>query len=751
VKSWTKLCAVALAVFAVGVSAQTSQPHPPKPPFPQIDLPQKARGAQAIQLLGGRLPEVAAWYGKSPAEFASILRRDRMAIIDRKGRMLYEEEIEPPTGTVGSPTSTGALVPHDQTFKLHSKPGSKRTIYLNFVGATLTNTVWNSSASSITALPFDLDGVPYSMSGGELERIQYIWQRVAEDYAPFDVNVTTEPPAADALTRSGSGDDTFGTTVLITQRTFYSCSCGGVAYIGVFDDTSNYNKPALVFYDRLGGGNEKYVAEAISHEAGHNMGLHHDGSSTTGYYQGHGSGATGWAPIMGVGYYQSLVQWSKGEYPDANNKEDDYAVVASNGLPLRADDHGNTTGTATRLAGTTVNGVTTVNGAGIIEKAGDVDVFSLSAAAGTITINVNPSARSGNADLYVELLNGNGSIVTSSGPAEALNGSLTANVTVGGTYYVTVRGAGKGDLATGYSSYGSVGEYSVSGTVPASASQPPTASFTVSTTSGYAPLAVNFNGSGSSDPDGSIVSHQWTFGDGTPATGATVSKTYSAAGTYTATLNVTDNSGLTSSKSVVITVQSVASQPPVASASASPYTGVAPLPVTFYSNGSYDPEGGSLSYAWNFGDNSTGAGATVPHTYSVPGTYIATLTVTDNAGLTSSKSVTITATSGNSVTGSTQMYASTSVSVSANKGGQAQAIAYVTVTDASGKKIPGASVTGKWSGAVSGSGSGTTGSTGLVAISSSRTKLTGTFTFTVSNVSLGGYTFAGTSSGSATR
>ena len=195
-KSWIKLCAVALAMFAVGASAQSLPPQ--KPPFPQIDLPQRARGAQAIQLLGQRLPEVAAWYGKTPAEFASILRRDRMAIIDRKGRMLYEEEIEPPTGTAGSPTSTGALVPLEQTLKLHSKPGSKRTIYLNFVGATLTNTVWNGSAASITALPFDLDGVPYTFSAAELERIQYIWQRVAEDYAALDVDVTTEAPPADA-------------------------------------------------------------------------------------------------------------------------------------------------------------------------------------------------------------------------------------------------------------------------------------------------------------------------------------------------------------------------------------------------------------------------------------------------------------------------------------------------------------------------------------------------------------------------
>jgi len=165
-------------------------------------------------------------------------------------------------------------------------------------------------------LPFDLDGLPYSFSSAELERIQYIWKRVAEDYSPFDVDVTTEPPPADRLTRSSSSDDTFGTTVLITSRSgVYSCSCGGVAYLTVFDDVGDFYKPALVFYDALGGGNEKYVADAISHEAGHNMGLGHDGTSSSGYYSGHGSGATGWAPIMGVGYYQPLVQWSRASTP----------------------------------------------------------------------------------------------------------------------------------------------------------------------------------------------------------------------------------------------------------------------------------------------------------------------------------------------------------------------------------------------------------------------------------------------------
>lgn len=154
-------------------------------------------------------------YGKSPAELASILRRDRNAWVDRQARLFYQEDLDAPLpadAPLNTPslTASGNLVPLDQTFMLHSRPGSKRTIYLNFKGATLTGTVWNTSSQpTITALPFDTDGVPYSFSTAELERIRYIWQRVAEDYAPFEVDVTTEAPPADRLTRSGTSDGAF--------------------------------------------------------------------------------------------------------------------------------------------------------------------------------------------------------------------------------------------------------------------------------------------------------------------------------------------------------------------------------------------------------------------------------------------------------------------------------------------------------------------------------------------------------------
>jgi PKD repeat protein len=545
------------------LAADPPVPHRNKGAFPLLQLADRlSAGQRAIDLLGERLEAVAAWYGKSPDEFKEMLLSDRRLRIDQRGRLLAIDELEgplpatAPAATSPSGLIDGTLAPLDQTFLLHSKPGAKRTIYLNFKGATLTNTAWNTSGS-IIAPPFDTDGVPGTFSSAELERIQYMWQRVAEDFAPFDVNVTTEAPAPELISRSGSSDDVFGTTVLITTRAgVYSCSCGGVAYLGVFDDTSEFYKPALVFYDALGPGNEKYVAEAISHEAGHNMGLGHDGSASTGYYPGHGSGATGWAPIMGVGYYQPLVQWSKGEYSAANNLQDDYAVMQSNGLPLRNDDHGNTAAAATVLVPSTSGGVSTAQAQGIIERPTDVDVFSFSAGAGSATVTLNPAARSANLDALVTLRDAAGNTLATANPADALNAGLTVTLPANGLYTVAVQGTGKGDpLSTGYSNYGSLGQYAltVSYTAP-SAGQPPVARITASTQRGTAPLTVNFSGTGSTDADGSVTAWAWTFGDGGTASGSTASRTYSNPGSYTAQLLVTDNSGLTGSSSVTITV-----------------------------------------------------------------------------------------------------------------------------------------------------------------------------------------------------
>jgi PKD repeat protein len=555
--------ALGLAVSAAHAADADRVPHREKRAFPSLTLPDRAAaGQRAIDLLKDRLGEVADFYGKSPDELKAQLLNDHRIRIDQRGRLFAIDELEAPLPTTATPqqaSSTGlldgTLAPLDQTFLLHSRPGAKRTIYLNFKGATLTGTAWNS-AGSIAAPPYDIDGVPGTFSTAELQRIQYIWQRVAEDYAAFDVNVTTEAVPLDRITRSGSTDDIFGTTVLITSRTgVYNCSCGGVAYLGVFDDTSDYYKPALVFHDALGAGNEKYVAEAISHEAGHNMGLGHDGTATAGYYTGHGSGATGWAPVMGVGYSQALVQWSKGEYTGANNAQDDYTVMQGNGLPLRTDDHGNTAAAATGLSGTAVGGVVSASAQGVIERPTDVDVFSFTAAAGSATITLSPAARSPNLDALVTVRNAAGTALATVNPADAVNAVATVTLPAAGTYYVFVQGTGKGDpKATGYSSYGSIGQYTLGTSYATAVNQAPVARITTSTVKGTAPLVVNFSGAGSTDADGSIVSHAWSFGDGGTATGATASRTYTTPGSYAAQLTVTDNGGITNASSVTITV-----------------------------------------------------------------------------------------------------------------------------------------------------------------------------------------------------
>ena len=529
-----------------------------KPAFPQLNFAEKQLSGQAaIDRLGTRLSEVASWYGKSAEHLRRELLSDRRVRLDSKGRMFVVEEMEAPLHVTPAEAqqalAEGQLAPLDQTFTLHSRPSASRTIYLDFNGATLTGTAWNSNGNTINAKPYDLDGVPTSFSTAELQRIQYIWQRVAEDYAPFDVNVTTEQPAPDRLARADANDQVFGTTVLITDNNgVYSCNCGGVAYVGVFNDTSSHYKPALVFYNALGNGDEKAVAEAISHEAGHNMGLSHDGTSSTPYYSGQGTDpATSWAPIMGVGYYKTVVQFSRGEYANANNKEDDFAVAQNNGLPLRADDFGNTASSAASFPGTgaTIDGV--------IERAGDADVFALAAAPGTFTASVMPASRSANADLVLTLIDASGAEITSSNPSNALGASLSYQITTAGTYYVQVRSTGLGDPATtGYTGYGSVGNYRVSASFQ-SGGTPPRPVLTASATSGIAPAAVTLDASQSSDSDGSVKFYYWDFGDGTGDTTGTlqnVTKAYPVAGTYTVRLTVVDDRGFSATTSQAISV-----------------------------------------------------------------------------------------------------------------------------------------------------------------------------------------------------
>ena len=166
---------------------------------------------------------------------------------------------------------------------------------------------------------------------------------------------------------------------------------------------------------------------------------------------------------------------------------------------------------------------------------------------------------------------------------------------------------------------GATDQASADVSVTAPANQPPTASFTKSCTN----LACSFDAGASSDPDGSIASYAWDFGDGT-GTGQTATHTYSGAGTYTVTLTVTDNRGATDTASTTVTV--APNQPPTASFTDS----CTNLVCSFDASASSDPDGSIADYAWNFGDGTSNTGATPSHTFASAGTYTVTLTVTDN-------------------------------------------------------------------------------------------------------------------------
>jgi PKD repeat protein len=162
---------------------------------------------------------------------------------------------------------------------------------------------------------------------------------------------------------------------------------------------------------------------------------------------------------------------------------------------------------------------------------------------------------------------------------------------------------------------------------------PPVADFTATVDW----LAVSVDASASYDPDGTIVSYEWDFGDGAVATGMTASHIYSAAGTYLITLNVTDDEGLIGSASQSVMVRPAI--PPMASFTVS----VNGLHVDVDASGSSDADGTIVSYAWDFFDGATATGVTASHTYAGNGSYIITLVVTDNDGLmaTASQSVAV--------------------------------------------------------------------------------------------------------------
>ncbi|ONI73056.1 hypothetical protein ALI144C_44710 [Actinosynnema sp. ALI-1.44] len=426
-------------------------------------IPAQAQSAPEAQSDGPRSLDavspvvLSALNGLTPAKVLQMAKGGHFQI-DRDGRIRSVEKKQAPAAP---PTRSAALAvpPGVDVFKLHSRTGSKRTIYLDFTGHSVEGTAWNGGAR-IDAPAFDADGNPSSFNDAERTKIYEAFLSVSEDYRSFDVDITTEEPSDDKLTRSGDADEVYGTRAVITPKDVTNCGCGGQAYIGTFDEASRHARyqPAWAYAD--GGYDGKSIGEIVSHETGHNLGLGHDGQSTgVEYYAGH----TNWAPIMGVGYSQPVTQWSRGEYTNANNTEDDLAVIPANGARTLADDFPNDPAAAAALTG----GQPTT---GIITTDADVDVFAIQHGGGTLTAKAVPAIFAPNLDIKLTVRDANGNVVATVDPPVRRVSSTVANgldaafsqELAAGRYTFQVEGTGAGNPASnGYSGYATLGQYTL--------------------------------------------------------------------------------------------------------------------------------------------------------------------------------------------------------------------------------------------------------------------------------------------------
>ena len=319
---------------------------------------------------------------------------------------------------------------------LQSCPGSSAVLLLDFFGGYTPT--WG--------------GVTYPRPNVSNAQIKDLWKRVAEDYMPFNVNVTTDIRVYQSAPAGSRQRCAFSPSISAMPS-----GAAGVAYIGSW----NWGSDTVCWSIYTSG---KSGAEVGSHEAGHTVGLGHQGTSSSGYFSGHGSGTTGWAPIMGAGYYKNVATWAKGEYQSANNQEDELSIVTTqnNNIAYRADDTANTHSASRYLE---VYPNYTAFAEGVIERTADTDAFQFSTAGGLVSLTAAPVGDWANLALSATLVDASDAIIASNNPQSVLSATLSASVPAG-TFTYRVSGAGRNNpLTDGFSAYGSLGYYSITGSI----------------------------------------------------------------------------------------------------------------------------------------------------------------------------------------------------------------------------------------------------------------------------------------------
>ena len=337
---------------------------------------------------------------------------------------------------------------YGQVPKLNSiASGTPSTIFLDFDGHTVQAAAWQSGNPFICA--------PAALNATQITEI---FNRVSEDYRPFNVNITTD--SATFL----AAPFTKRIRIIVTSTSAWYPGAGGVAYVGSFtwgDDT-----PAFVFSDKLSNV-PKYVAECCTHESGHTVGLSHQSkydancALTEPYRTGSGTGETAWSPVMGNSYYRNMTGWDIGPTPyDCSAPQDNLTIITTqNGFTYRTDDFAET-----RDSNTTLVNAAAFNINGVIATPTDKDAFKINIAqAGYVHIDVAPynvgAGNSGaNLDVMMLLYNGSNTLIGTYNPINTMNAVIDTALNAG-NYYIVVAGAGNNNTTN----YGSLGSYTLSG------------------------------------------------------------------------------------------------------------------------------------------------------------------------------------------------------------------------------------------------------------------------------------------------
>jgi hypothetical protein len=484
--------------------------------------------AEALTKLGPtKKAAILRWYDMKEEEFENLCEHSKDLKATEEGQLFHvcHSEVLPTQQEIAQAqtyTAPESDIPPEQAFELESLPGAKLTIYLDFDGHTFTgNNHWNIMAKKdpVSVPPFTLDADP-AFSVAEREAIIQIWKSVAEDFWPFEVNITTKETPLDKLIRWGDNDQEYGQRALIGGDgiEITGTRYGGIAFLATFGWWNPQDTPALIFSDNLRAA--KYIAEAVSHELGHTFALNHDGRTASGgpqigdYATDYHTGTMGWAPIMGVAYYQEVGQWSKGEYPNASNLQDDLAIIGQT-LPTKRDisedpraqipvsqipigDSGTPTPLPPMVTGAITRPIT-----------GHSHLLDLPAAE-KVKITTRASEVSSQVAIQLQLKDKYGNLVASGSE------SLETPILSANRYYLELTGK-KMPGATGGgegSSYGSVGQYRLA--VEVGNLRPSVANGKISIVDGYARISDVQ----ASDPEGDAITLQYRWLIGSHPNGA---------------------------------------------------------------------------------------------------------------------------------------------------------------------------------------------------------------------------------------